>query len=92
MKQEDCPVHDILQAIKQNLHSVCPPADQDMEYFQRTGSNYYVPWEIPLCPDEKISPKKKNEDLLGTLLYLLNLSFYFDKHGPQGGQDLVVKL
>ena len=51
---------DILDMVKERLKSrtVRP---EDSEYFQRTDKMYYVPWDIPMSPQSKMSPKKQQQ-------------------------------
>ena len=53
----------ILDDVKERLRSVCAP--EDAEYFHRTNSMYYVPWDVPLAPQTRISPKKRQNEVSG---------------------------
>ena len=63
--RDEEPETGILDGVKERLRAVSVPQE---EYFHRTDRMYYVPWDVPLSPQTKITPKKVQDEVKGKIM------------------------
>ena len=62
--KDEEPEMGILDGVKEHLRPVSVPQE---EYFHHTDRMYYVPWDVPLSPQTRITPKKVQDEVKGKM-------------------------